>query len=86
MFSFSCFRFKIELIKPRQDAIITKDIIRTGELHKSKLRFTRIFRGTDGSFYQDTDSTVYSNVMTESEQEIFIFLEKNFIDKIYFFL
>lgn len=58
-------RFQLEYIKAKQDQFITKDYIRSRKLDQSMLRFTRIFELSDGMFMRDTESEVYSTVMTE---------------------
>lgn len=59
------------MIKPKQVGTITKDLVRKRKLEKSKLRFTRIFRDSNGNYQRDETTTAYSDVMTESERRIF---------------
>ncbi|CAF1318693.1 unnamed protein product [Rotaria sordida] len=62
--------FMIEMIKSRQDHIITKELIRTRQLEQSILRFTRIFQVGKGEFQRDEGSTEYSSVMTEAYGDV----------------
>lgn len=62
-------RFMIEMIKSKQDHIITKDLIRTRQLEHSMLRFTRIFQMGKGQFERDEGSTEYSCVMSEGKNK-----------------
>ncbi len=55
----------IQLIKSKQDDVITKDLIRTRQLEHSMLRFTRIFQVRKTEFLRDEGSEVYSTVMSE---------------------
>ena len=59
-------RLMIELIKSKQDDVITKALIRSRKLDQSMLRFTRIYRDAQGKFQQDANSIEYSCIMTES--------------------
>ena len=59
----------MELIKSKQNGVITKNVIRTRKLHQSMLRFTRIYQDENGKFQRDIDSEEYSCVMTESKKE-----------------
>lgn len=59
----------IELIKARQDNILTKDVIRSRQLEHSMLRFTRIFQLGKGNFQRDEGSTEYSSVMSEGKEK-----------------
>lgn len=64
---FSLNSFMIQLIKARQDSILTKDFIRNRQLEHSMLRFTRIFQAGKGQFQRDEGSTEYSCVMSEGK-------------------
>ncbi len=55
----------MELIKSKQDDVITKELIRTRQLEHSMLRFTRIFQVGKGNFQRDDGSAEYSSVMSE---------------------
>jgi len=66
----------IELIKSKQDEIITKNLIRLRKLDQSMLRFTRIYRDENGNCQRDMDSEEYSCIMTESKNEQ-IFVSQN---------
>lgn len=57
----------MEYIKPKQDEDITKELIKTRQLHKSILRFTRFYQTPDGSYQRDESSTAYSCLMTEGK-------------------
>ncbi|CAF3911566.1 unnamed protein product [Rotaria sordida] len=57
--------FMIELIKSKQDNIITKELIRSRKLYQSMLRFTRIYRDEYGKFQRDEIGQEYSSIMTE---------------------
>jgi hypothetical protein len=57
----------IELIKGKQDDVITKELIRTRQLERSMLRFTRIFQVGKGNFQRDDGSAEYSSVMSEGK-------------------
>ncbi|CAF3534009.1 unnamed protein product [Rotaria sp. Silwood1] len=57
--------FMIELIKSKQDDIITKELIRSRKLYQSMLRFTRIYRDKYGNFQRDDINQKYSSIMTE---------------------
>ncbi len=59
----------IELIKGKQDDVITKDLIRTRQLEHSMLRFTRIFQMGKGNFQRDEGSAAYSSVMSEGKRK-----------------
>ena len=63
------FSFMVELIKSKQDNVITKGLIRSRQLDQSMLRFTRYYRDQDGVYQQDIDSQEYSCIMTESKNE-----------------
>lgn len=65
------FSFMIELIKSKQDDVITKKLIRLRRLDQSMLRFTRIYRDQYGQFHRDIDGQEYSCIMTESKKEEF---------------
>jgi hypothetical protein len=62
-------RLLIELIKSKQDHIITKKLIHTRKLDQSMLRFTRIYRDAYGKFQRDIESEEFSCIMTESKKE-----------------
>jgi hypothetical protein len=69
----------MELIKSKQDDVITKDLIRTRQLENSILKFTRIFQLGKGNFQRDEGSTEYSSVMSEGMINIeFLISKKNF--------
>ena len=55
----------IELIKSKQDHIITKELIRTRNLEHSMLRFTRIFQVRKDEFQRDESTEEYSSIMSE---------------------
>ncbi|CAF1000046.1 unnamed protein product [Adineta steineri] len=57
--------YKIEFIKSKQDDQITKEVIKDRQLNKSKLRFTRYYQTTDGSYERDESSVIDTIVMTE---------------------
>lgn len=57
----------IELIKAKQDNVLTKEVIRTRQLEHSMLRFTRIFQLGKGNFQRDEGSTEYSSAMSEGK-------------------
>ena len=63
------FSFMIELIKSKQDDVITKKVIRSRHLNQSMLRFTRIYRDQYGTYHRDVNSQEYSCIMTESKKE-----------------
>lgn len=71
----------IELIKAKQDNVLTKEVIRTRQLEHSMLRFTRIFQLGKGNFQRDEGSTEYSSVMSEGKGKASNF---SLINKIYF--
>lgn len=73
----------IELIKAKQDNVLTKEVIRTRQLEHSMLRFTRIFQEGKGLYQRDEGSTEYSSVMSEGKERISNF---SFINKICFCL
>jgi hypothetical protein len=62
----------IELIKSKQDDVITKELIRSRQLEHSMLRFTRIFQVRKTEFQRDEGSEVYSTVMSEGMKILFI--------------
>ncbi|CAF3494726.1 unnamed protein product [Rotaria sp. Silwood1] len=62
--------FMIEMIKSKQDHIITKELIRTRQLEQSMFRFTRIFQVGKGEFQRDEGSTEYSSIMTEAYGDV----------------
>ncbi|CAF1530433.1 unnamed protein product [Rotaria magnacalcarata] len=62
--------FMLEYIKSKQDAIITKELIKTRQLDQSMLRFTRIYQTEKDIFQRDDGSTQYSNVMVEAYGDI----------------
>lgn len=64
--------FMIELIKRKQDDVITKSVIRARKLDQSMLRFARIYRDENGDLLRDNDSEVYSRIMQESENQILV--------------
>ena len=68
----------IELIKSRQDEMITKELIRQRKLDQSMLRFTRFFRNENGVFQRDVDSEEYSCIMTESKKDNVFSMNKKF--------
>ncbi len=57
----------IELIKSKQDDVITKKLIRLRQLDQSMLRFTRIYRNKDGKYVRDINNEEYSCIMSESK-------------------
>ncbi|CAF1214092.1 unnamed protein product [Adineta steineri] len=57
--------YLIEFVKCKQDDQITKEVIKERQLNKSKLRFTRYYQTTDGSYERDESSIIDSIVMTE---------------------
>lgn len=59
----------IELIKSKQDGIITKDLIKTKQLDQSMLRFTRIYYDENGKCQRDVESQEYSLIMSESKKQ-----------------
>ena len=61
--------FMIELIKGKQDDVITKELIRMRQLEHSMLRFTRIFQQGKGNFQRDDGSAEYSSVMSEGKKK-----------------
>ncbi len=72
----------IELIKGKQDDVITKKLIQARQLEHSMLRFTRIFQVGKGNFQRDEGSTEYSTVMSEGKEDKkkhnFLFDNKSF--------
>ncbi|CAF4951843.1 unnamed protein product [Rotaria sp. Silwood1] len=62
--------FMIEMIKSKQDHIITKELIRTRQLEQSMFRFTRIFQVETEEFQRDEGSTEYSSIMTEAYGDV----------------
>jgi hypothetical protein len=76
----------IELIKSKQDEVITKNLIRLRKLDQSMLCFTRIYRDENGDYQRDMDNQEYSCIMTESKNEKFLFLKTRYPTKIYFIL
>ena len=60
-------RFMIELIKGKQDDVITKKVIQHRKLNQSMLRFTRLFIDETGELKSDMESVAYSDVLTESK-------------------
>jgi len=75
--------FMIELIKSKQDDVITKKLIRLRKLDQSMLCFTRIYRDQSGKYQRDIDSQEYSCIMTESKKKKFIFLRTRYLTEIY---
>jgi hypothetical protein len=67
----------IELIKGKQDDVITKELIRTRQLEHSMLRFTRIFQVGKGNFQRDDGSAEYSSVMSEGKRKKINFAFEN---------
>jgi hypothetical protein len=59
----------LELIKSKQDDIITKELIRNRQLEHSMLRFTRIFQVGKGNFQRDDGSAEFSTVMSEGRKK-----------------
>ncbi|CAF1000064.1 unnamed protein product [Adineta steineri] len=57
--------YLIEFVKCKQDEQITKEVIKDRQLNKSKLRFTRYYQTTDGSYERDESSVIDTIVMTE---------------------
>lgn len=71
-FHHSCFilnSFMIEMIKSKQDNVITKELIRTRKLDSSMLRFTRLFQVGKEDFQRDEGSVEYSCIMTEGKKK-----------------
>ena len=64
----------IELIKSKQDDVITKELIRSRQLEHSMLRFTRFFQIGKGNFQRDDGSEEYSSVMSEGISKNLIFM------------
>ena len=72
----------MELIKSKQDEVITKKLIRLRKLDQSMLRFRRIFQNKHGMLQHDAESIEYSCAMIESNkrtcpfflQQCFVFL------------
>ncbi|CAF5000913.1 unnamed protein product, partial [Rotaria magnacalcarata] len=62
--------FMMELIKSKQDDIITKKVIRSQKLDQSLLRFTRIYRNQHGEYQRDENSKVFSCIMQESYGDV----------------
>ncbi|CAF2647842.1 unnamed protein product [Rotaria sp. Silwood2] len=62
--------FMIEMIKSKQDNIITKELIRSRQLEQSMFRFTRIFQVGKGEFQRDEGSTEYSSIMIEAYGDV----------------
>ncbi len=58
----------IELVKSKQDHIITKKLIRTRKLDQSMLCFTRIYEDESGKLCEDIANQEYSCIMTESKK------------------
>lgn len=58
----------IELIKSKQDDVITKKLIQSRKLDQSMLRFTRIYRDTQGGYKEDRNSVEYSSIMIEGTE------------------
>jgi len=76
----------IELIKSKQDDVITKKLIRLRKLDQSMLCFTRIYRDENGEYRRDIDSQEYSCIMTESKKENIFFFKTRYLTEIYFIL
>jgi hypothetical protein len=68
----------IELIKSKQDDVITKELIRSRQLEQSMLRFTRIYQVGKGDFQRDDGSEEYSTVMTEGNWRTFFCSKEKF--------
>ncbi len=64
---FSLHSFMIELIKSKQDDVITKKLIRLRQLDQSMLRFTRFYQ-SENTFERDESSVEYSHVMSEGKE------------------
>ncbi|CAF2030829.1 unnamed protein product [Rotaria magnacalcarata] len=62
--------FMIEIIKSKQDNIITKYLIRARQLEHSMIRFTRHFQVGKGDFQCDEGSTEYSCIMSEAYGDV----------------
>ncbi|CAF1323341.1 unnamed protein product [Rotaria sordida] len=62
--------FMIELIKSKQDDIITKKLIQLRKLDQSMLRFIRIYRDEYGNYQRDINGEEYSCIMTESYGDV----------------
>ncbi|CAF1240598.1 unnamed protein product [Rotaria sordida] len=62
--------FMIELIKSKQDDVITKKLIRLRKLDQSMLRFTRIYQDKYGNYQRDVNSEEYSCIMTENYGDV----------------
>jgi len=62
--------FQMELIKSKQDEVITKKLIRLRKLDQSMLRFRRIFQNKHGMLQHDAESIEYSCAMIESYGEV----------------
>ncbi len=76
----------IELIKSKQDDVITKKLIRLRKLDQSMLCFTRIYRDENGEYRRDINSQEYSCIMTESKKENILFFKTRYSTEIYFIL
>lgn len=74
----------VELIKSKQDHVITKTLIRERQLDQSMLCFTRIYRDENGLFQKDLDSQEYSCIMTESKKKED--LQKRFNENLFSFI
>ena len=57
----------LELIKSKQDEVITKELIKARQLDHSMLRFTRIFQLGKGDYQRDEGSVEYSTIMMEGK-------------------
>jgi hypothetical protein len=75
----------IELIKSKQDDVITKKLIRLRKLDQSMLCFTRIFRDEHGKYQRDIDSQEYSCIMTESKKDNFFFSQNKIFNENLFY-
>jgi hypothetical protein len=62
----------LELIKRKQDNVITKELIRTEQLEHSVLQFTRIFQVGKSDYQRDDGSAEYSTIMSEGGRNAFI--------------
>ncbi|CAF1096222.1 unnamed protein product [Adineta ricciae] len=62
--------FMLELIKSKQDEVITKELIKTRQLDQSMLRFTRVFQLGKGDYQRDEGSVEYSSIMMEAYGDV----------------
>ncbi|CAF0935239.1 unnamed protein product [Adineta ricciae] len=62
--------FMLELIKSKQDEVITKELIKARQLDQSMLRFTRVFQLGKGDYQRDEGSVEYSSIMMEAYGDV----------------